>query len=100
MMTLNQARDILVGLDPAEGRSICVQAECWHHKHTYGEDARETSFRVYLTPPGDREGRGKGFDGPHLQRLVERVKLYLADQEESADQAAAATEEPGEEGQA
>lgn len=47
-MTINEMRDRLVEKYP--GRTICVDAACWHHPHAGGNT---TTFKVTFFAPGD-----------------------------------------------
>ena len=93
-MTLNEARDIIVALDPT--RTVYVSADAVHYQH-YAVDSprrRQTTFRVTLfaTNGGDLQ---ESWNDCCLENLVDTVCAWLRRGGTSAaDESVEATPEP------
>ena len=75
-MTLNEARDILVALDPE--RTICVGADdCWYHPHSSVNQPPTNETRFLITVFSHGGGVDKQFEGPSLAEAVEAAGRWV-----------------------
>lgn len=70
MLTLNEIRDVVLGMFP--GQSLCVTADAWVHQHHDGP-ARSVTFRVSIHTDAGIEFHEE-FETPDL--LLAAVRQY------------------------